>query len=155
METERPGELARIGTSDRLSIPVEVLRAVEWWDGKSVEVLGESVHEGLVRIYLAREAEPLVQSLIGELSELPPAIRFDRTAVIADRYRRLKLSSDGRLQFTKETAHVLGFSLGERPVLFVQAFPKGLEILSLTLRLERLRTEVDATSIQLRILGLG
>ena len=56
-----PGQLAHIGVSDRLSIPVEVLRAVEWWEDQSVEVLAELVQEGLIRIYLAREATPLVR----------------------------------------------------------------------------------------------
>jgi hypothetical protein len=138
-----------MGVSYRLSIPVEVLRAVEWWEDQPAEVLAELVHEGLIRIYLAREATPLVNSLADELTALPPEIRFERMAVLADRYRPLKLYGDGRLRFTKETAQILGFNLGEMPTLFVQSFPKGLEILSLSFRLERLRTVAESTSILL------
>ena len=82
--------------SNRLSIPVNVLRAVEWWEGKPAEVLAESVHEGLIRLYLAREAAPLVEALIEELAELPATVRFERAAIFADRYRPLKLYGDGR-----------------------------------------------------------
>lgn len=141
--------------SNRLSIPVNVLRAVEWWEGKPAEVLAESVHEGLIRLYLAREAAPLVEALIEELAELPATVRFERAAIFADRYRPLKLYGDGQLRFTKETTQVLGFALGERPTLFVQSFPKGLEILSLPFRLQRLQADLDATSIRLHTVGLG
>jgi len=155
MASPDPGQLAHIGVSDRLSIPVEVLRSVEWWDHQPADVLAELVHEGLIRIYLAREATPMVEALANEFTALPPEIRFVRMAILADRYRPLKLYGDGRLRFTKETAQILGFNLGERPTLFVQAFPKGLEILSLAFRHQRLRTEAEVTSIQLHTIGLG
>jgi len=151
----QPGQLANIGESDRLSIPVDVLRTVEWWKGTPVDVLSESVHEGLLRIYLESEATPMLKALLEELEGLQPEIRFERTAVLGDRYRPLKLYGDGRLRFTKETAHILGFTLGERPRLFVQSFSKGLEILSLAFRLERLRKDAEATSIFSRITGVG
>ena len=57
------------------------------------------------------------------------------------------------VRFTKETAQVLGFNLGERPALFVQSFPKGLEILSLAFRFERLRTNAESSSILLHQVG--
>jgi hypothetical protein len=145
----QPGQLANMGESDRLSIPVDVLRMVEWWEGKPTDVLAELVHEGLIRVYLAREATPMVEALIEELAGLPAEVRFERTAILADRYHPLKLYGDGRLRFTKAVAHVLGFTLGERPTLFVQSFPKGLEILSLVFRLERLRTNAESTFILL------
>jgi hypothetical protein len=151
MAYPQPGQLANIGESDRLSIPVDVLRTVEWWKDKPVDVLSESVHEGLLRIYLESEASPMVKALLEELDGLPAEIRFERLALVADRYRPLKLYGDGRLRFTKETAHILGFSLGERPRLFVQSFSKGLEILSLAFRLERLRKDEGTTSIFPRI----
>jgi hypothetical protein len=144
-----------VGVSYRLSIPVELLRAVEWWEDQPAEVLAELVHEGLIRIYLAREAMPLVEALADQLSALPPEIRFERMAILADRYRTLKLYGDGRLRFTKETAQILGFELGERPTLFVQSFHKGLEILSLAFRLKRLRSDAESTSILLHHVGLG
>ncbi len=150
-----PGQLAHVGGSDRLSIPIDVLRSVEWWQDAATAVLADSVQEGLIRIYLEREAMPMVEALADEFAELPPDIRFERMAILADRYRSLKLYADGRLRFTKETAQILGFALGERPTLFVQAFPKGLEIMSLTFRLERLRLTRDATSISLHRAGLG
>lgn len=151
----QPGQLANMGEGDRLSIPVDVLRSVEWWEDKSADVLTELVHEGLIRVYLAREAVPIVEALVEELAGLPLELRSEREAIIADRYRPLKLYADGRLRFTKEVAQVLGFTLGERPTLFVQAFPKGLQILSLPVRLERLRRSADATSILLRMTGPG
>lgn len=155
MRWRYPGQLAQIGVSDRLSIPVEVLRAVEWWADQPAEVLAELVHEGLIRIYLAREAMPMVEALADELAALPTEVRFEHMAILADRYRPLKLYGDGRLRFTKETAQILGFNLGERPTLFVQSFPKGLEILSLAFRLERLRTTMGSTSILLHHFNLG
>lgn len=149
------GQLANMGTGDRLSIPMDVLRMTEWWKNESAEVLSELVQEGLIRIYLAREAKPMVEALMDELAGLPPEVRFERAAIVADRYRPLKLYGDGRLRFTKEVARVLGFSLGEQLTLYVQAFPKGVEILSLSFRLERLRKGLDSTSIMLHLAGLG
>ena len=95
---------------------------VEWWKAKPTDVVAELVHEGLIRVYLAEEATPIVHALAEELAALPAEVRFERTAILADRYRPLKLYGDGRLRFTKETAHVLGFALGDRPTLFVQSF---------------------------------
>src|SRR5690349_2362810 len=135
MAYPQPGQLANLGESDRLSIPMDVLRMVEWWTAKPTDVLAELVHGGLIRVYLAEEATPVVHALADELAELPPEVRFERTAILADRYRPLKLYGDGRLRFTKETAHILGFALGDRPTLFVQSFTKGLEILTLDFRL--------------------
>jgi hypothetical protein len=155
MASRQPGQLARVDGSNRLSIPVEVLRAVEWWEDQTARVLAELVHESLIRIYLARDAEPMVEALAHEFGELPPEIRFERMALLADRYRPLQLYKDGRLRFTKETAQVLGFNLGDQPTLFVQSFPKGLEILTLPLRLERLRASAESTSILLHHIGLG
>src|ERR1700731_1253294 len=109
-----------MGGSSRLSIPMEVLRAIDWWEDKSVDVLAELVQAGLIRIYLAAEATPMVEALAENIAEMPPEVRFERMAILADRYRPLKLYSDGRLRFTKETVQILGFSLGERPILFVQ-----------------------------------
>jgi hypothetical protein len=116
-------------------------------------VLAELVHEGLIRIYLEQEAAPRVEALRGELAALPPGVRFAQEAVLSDRYRRLKLYADGRLRLTKEVAQVLGFNLGERITLFVQPFQKGLEILSLSYRLERLRSDAEASSILLHLMG--
>jgi hypothetical protein len=155
MVTLPPGQLAHVGASNRLSIPIDVLRSIEWWQDAAIDVLAESVREGLIRVYLASEAMPLVTALAEEFDELPPDVRFDRMAALADRYRPLKLYADGRLRLTKETAQILGFVLGEQPTLFVQAFPKGVEIMSLAFRLERLRLTADATSISLHRAGLG
>jgi hypothetical protein len=155
MLTTQPGQLANMDGSSRLSIPKDVLRAIDWWENKSVDVLAELVQAGLIRIYLAAEATPMVEALAEDIAEMPPDVRFERTAILADRYRPLKLYSDGRLRFTKEAAQILGFSLGERPTLFVQAFPKGLEILSLTFRAERLQQSSESTSILLNQTGLG
>jgi len=149
-----PGQLANMGVSDRLSVPVDVLRGVEWWADKSVAVLAETDREGLIRGYLASEAGPMVEALAEELAGLSAELRFERSMILADRYRPLKLYGDGRLRLTKETSQTLGFSLGDRPSLFVQAFPKGIEILSLAFRNERLGNEVAATSIGLHLIGL-
>jgi hypothetical protein len=145
----RAGQLAKIDGSDRLSVPLEVLRATDWWADKPVDVVAEIVHEGLIRVYLAQEATPLVEALSNDLADLPGDLRFERMAVLADRYRPLKLYGDGRLRFTKETAQILGFALGERPTLFVQPFPKGFEILSLRFRAERLQRNTGSTSLSL------
>ncbi len=134
---------------------MDVLRAVEWWKDETTEVLAELVNEGLIRVYLAEEARPLVETLAQNLAGLPPDIRFERTAVLTDRYRTLTLYADGRLRFKKEVAQILGFSLGDRCQVFVQSFPKGLEILSLALRMERLRKDEESTSIGLHTTGLG
>jgi hypothetical protein len=154
MLTTQSGQLANMDGSSRLSIPKDVLRAIDWWENKSVDVLAELVQAGLIRIYLAAEATPMVEALAEDIAEMPPDVRFERTAILADRYRPLKLYSDGRLRFTKEAAQILGFSLGERPTLFVQAFPKGLEILSLAFRAERLQQSSESTSILLNQTGL-
>jgi hypothetical protein len=148
------GQLAKMDGSDRLCIPVDVLRAIEWWDDKPVDVFVELVQAGLIRIYLGGEARPMVEALIENMTGLPPNIRFERMAILSDRYRPLKLYADGRLRLTKETTQILGFSLGSRTTLFVSPFRKGLEIMSLSFREERLEKNLESTSILLHESGL-
>ena len=142
-----PGQIAKVDEEGRLSIPIDALRAVEWWKSASVDVIAELVRPGLIRVYLANEAQPLIDSLLHEISERPAPANVDATAIVMDRYRPLKLYADGRLRFTKEVCTLLAFQLGEHLTLFVQPFPKHLEAMTLEFRAERLIQTAPSTSI--------
>ena len=138
MSFPEPGQLAQIDDEHRLCIPADVLRAVRWWKKETVEVTAELVEEGLVRIYLGEEARPLVKTLAEDVAGLTNKERYERAAVLSDRYRDLKLYAECRLRLTKDVAHVLGISWGDRTSLFVRPIKNGMEIMSLKFRLDRL-----------------
>lgn len=147
-----PGKLAKVDHEDRLSIPLPLLRSVEWWNDESAETIAELVSSrGLVRLYLAELAEPTIQTLASDLAELGAEDEFVLSGALADRFRPLKLYADGRLRFTKEVAQILGFSLGDEPTLFVQNFPAGLEIMSLDYRAKILDDPNQAISLNLHL----
>ena len=142
-----PGQTAKVDEEGRLSIPIDALRAVEWWKSASVEVIAELVRPGLIRVYLAKEAQLLINSLLNEISERPEPTKHETTAIVMDRYRPLKLYADGRLRFTKEVCSLLAFQLGDHVTLFVQPFRKYLEAMTLEFRAERLIQTASSTSI--------
>jgi hypothetical protein len=139
--------LQKVDEEGRLSIPIDALRAVEWWKSASVDVIAELVRPRLIRVYLANEAQPLIDSLLHEISERPAPANSDATAIVVDRYRTLKLYADGRLRFTKEVCALLAFQLGEHSTLFVQPFRKHLEAMTLEFRAQRLIQTSPSTSI--------
>lgn len=154
MRTLSAGHIANVDASERLCVPLDALRAVEWWDAKPVDVVAEIVQPGLVRVYLAAEALPMIAKLKSQLNELPIEARTEHLAAIADRYRALKLYGEGRLRITKEVAQILGFVLGERPSFFVQPLTSCFEILSLEFRAARLAKTIELTSINLHYKGM-
>ena len=150
----KAGQLANMTTQKRLNIHAETLAAVEWWGSKPVEVTAELVEAGLIRVYLATEAAPMIEELKSELQNLLPQLRFDRAVVLADRYRSLTLAGNGQLALGQEVIKFLGFSEHELPTLFVQPFPTGLEIMTLDHRSKRLARTAEGTSIELRFRGM-
>jgi hypothetical protein len=138
------GQIANVGEDGRLNIPVDLLRAVEWWKAATCDVVAELIRPEIIRIHPASDARPAIELLLSEISE---ASQQETAAVIADRYRALKLYSDGRLRFTKDVCPLLGFRLGEPTTLFVQPFPKFLEVVTLQFRADRLARTVSSTSI--------
>jgi hypothetical protein len=143
------GQIANLGAGGRLSIPIDLLRLVEWWEDAPVDVMAELSRAGLVRIFLASEANALIQVLMDEISEQPNDTQFEALSIVADRYRPLKLYSDGRLRLTKETCSILDTVLGQQGAFFVQPFRRHLEILTLGFRAERLAATTLTTSIKI------
>jgi len=139
-----PGQLAKVDNQDRLCVPLDLLKAVSWWSGKSVRVVAELTAKGLVRIHLASAVE---QALLVDEHDAHDSSEkaYLSRAVLVDRYRELALYKDGRLRMTKEVCPWLGFRLGEQAELYVQPFPNGLEVMTMEYRFERLagnRTDV-------------
>jgi hypothetical protein len=131
---------------------MDLLRAVPWWTGQTTEITAELVMSGYIRIFATSEAGPLVEALASDLNAMPKQASFEDAQIMQDRYRSLKLYSDGRLRFTKEIAIMLGFKLGDRPSLFVQNFAKGLEIMTLSFREQRLTSGSAYTIIGLHLM---
>ena len=152
--TEDVGLLANVDPEDRLTIPADVLRVVRWWSKKPIDVTAELVETGLIRVYPTEEARPLIARLISDVSKrgYTREAQFERVQVIGDRYRTLKMYGDGRVRFVKEVAMLLGFSLGDQPTLYVQAFPAGFEIMSIAYRADRLAKLADSTTIGLHLI---
>jgi hypothetical protein len=132
---------------------MELLRTIEWWQKRATAVLAELVQPGLVRLYSAKEATPLVGTVARKFASrsVDAHVRFESLQALADRYRQLKLYSDGRVRFTKEVASILEFNLGEKPTLYMQPFGKGLEVMSLSFRERRLLDLIDTTTIGLHL----
>ena len=53
-----PGQVAKVDTSSRLSVPADVLSEIGWYK-KTMEVKAELVQRGLVRIYLPEHIEKM------------------------------------------------------------------------------------------------
>jgi len=129
-----PGQLAKVDSEDRLCIPRDLLNAVTWWTNERVKVTAELTERGLVRVYLANAVAQTFQ-----YNEQPESEKaFVTRAVAADRYRELSLYKDGRLRMTKELCPWLDYHLGEQPELYVQPFPRGLEVMTMNYRFARL-----------------
>ncbi len=142
------GQIANFGEDGRVSIPIDVLRAVRWWEATSFDVVAELCRAGFIRIYLASVAEPLIAALLSDISDSPDQSTSEIASVVSDRYRPLKLYGDGRLRLTKEVCSILGIRLGEHATVFVQPFNSWLEIMSLQFRADRLLTTASSTSIK-------
>lgn len=137
MPTLTPGELANVDEDGRLQIPVNVLRSVSWWTRKTFPVCLELTRRGLVRIY----PDSAVRTMLKDLDSEEPISEaaFMARAIRVDRYRFLKLyGAEYRLRLSKEICPWLGFALGESAVLFAQAFPYGVEVMTMEHRFERL-----------------
>jgi hypothetical protein len=132
-----PGEIAKVDPSGRVQIPSDVLNAVSWWQGESIEVSVELTDRGLVRVY---PSSAVRAALWVDKAENPTSeAAYIAQAVSADRYRFLKLyGRECRLRLTKEICPWLGFALGESAVLYAQAFPYGVELMTMEHRFQRL-----------------
>jgi hypothetical protein len=133
-----PGEIAKVDPGGRVQIPSDVLKAVSWWSGESVEVSIELTYRGLIRVYPSSAVRAAL--LQADKTEVPASeAAYIALAVRADRYRFLKLyGPECRLRLTKEICPWLGFALGEPAALYAQAFPYGVEVMTMDYRFERL-----------------
>jgi hypothetical protein len=131
-----PGEIATVKDDGRLKIPSDIMKSVSWWTGETVRVYAELTYRGLVRIYPCTAVQKKLDADASE--ELASEAQFIARATMADRYRQVSLYNDCRLRFTKDICPWLGFWLGDEVPLYVQAFPNGLEIMSVEHRFERL-----------------
>jgi hypothetical protein len=133
-----PGETAKVSANGRLKVPSDVLNRVPWWKKETIRVAVELTYKGLVRVY---PSDAVRKKLDEENKEEPTSeAEFIARATMADRYREASLygEPDCRLRLTKDIAPWLGFSLGQEALLYMQAFPKGLEIMTVEYRFERL-----------------
>jgi hypothetical protein len=142
------GQIAGLAEDGRLSIPMDALRAIRWWEPVPLDVIAELCRVGLIRIHLASEVEPLVAALLSDISESHDQPSMEIASVVSDRYRPLKLYADGRLRLTKEVCSLFEIRLGEKVTLFVQPFKSWLEIMTLQFRADRLLTTASLTSIK-------
>jgi len=133
-----PGEIAKVAANGRLKVPSDVLESVSWWKGKTILVSLELTYKGLVRVYPSSAVRKKLDADAAE--EIASEAEFIARAASADRYRDVSLyhDPDCRLRLTKDICPWLGFTLGEEVVLYVQAFPSGLEIMTMEHRFERL-----------------
>lgn len=147
------GQIGSVDSSDRVSVPSDILKSTGWWTGRALDAMSELAEPGLIRIFAIEAAMPLIEETVAQIerSVTNPGIRFTQLQVLHDRYRKLKLYSDGRLRFTREVASVLGFQLGGEPQLYVQPCNKGFEIMSLPFREKRLLQGSSATTIGLHL----
>jgi hypothetical protein len=110
---------------------------VSWWKGKTIRVSLELTYKGLVRVYPSSAVRKKLDADATE--ELMSEAEFIARATRADRYRDVSLyHPECRLRLTKDICPWLGFALGEEVPLYVQAFPNGLEIMTIEHRFERL-----------------
>ena len=137
-----PGEIARVTVDGRLKIPSDVLKHVSWWEGKMIRVSLELTYRGLVRVYPYSAVGKKLDADATE--EMMSEAEFIARATRADRYRDVPLYADERFRFTKDICPWLGFALGEEVPLYVQAFPNGLEVMTIEHRFERLTIAKDA-----------
>jgi hypothetical protein len=119
----------------RLSVPVRVLRSTAWWTGESREVVAELTRPGVVRLFDADFAQ---ERLSDVLRDWPGADGLEFKLVMADRYRRLKLYSDGRLTLTQEVLSTLREEPGQLSQLFAEGSSTAVELMTLRIRNERL-----------------
>jgi hypothetical protein len=133
-----PGEIANVDLDGRIKIPSDVLKVVVWWTGKTVRVSVELTYKGLVRVYPSSAVRKRLE--VDDIEEVTSEAVFVARAVRADRYRDASLYGDPdcRLRLTKDICPWLGFALGDRAPLYVQAFPNGLEIMTIEHRFDRL-----------------
>jgi len=142
MPTLLPGEIAKVSVDGRLKVPSDVLKRVSWWKGETIKVSLELTYKGLVRVYPSSAVRKKLDADATE--ELMSEAEFIAGATRADRYRDVQLYDDCRFRFTKDICPWLGFALGEEVSLYVQAFPNGLEIMTIEHRFERLTTAKDS-----------
>jgi hypothetical protein len=138
-----PGELANVDRDGRLQVPSDVLKAVDWWSGKTLRVCAELTYKGLLRVYPSSAVHEVLKA--GDHENLTTEAAYIARAASADRYRELSLyGPECRLRLTKEICPWLGFNLGQPATLYAQAFSYGLEVMSMDHRFSRLiETEAD------------
>jgi hypothetical protein len=133
-----PGETAKVAADGRLKVPSDVLNRVSWWKKEKMRVCVELTYKGLVRVF---PNSAVRKKLDADARDEPTSeADFIARAAMADRYREASLygEPDCRLRLTKDITPWLGFSLGEEVLLYMQAFPNGLEIMTVDHRFERL-----------------
>ena len=131
-----PGQIAKVDREGRLSIPMDLLRAVPWWSDATLRVTGELTFKGLMRVYPSSAVSAALRA--DSNGDVASDAAYIARAVTADRFRGLSLYAEGRLRITKEVCPWLGFSLGEKVELYVQPFRSGLEVMSMEHRFGRL-----------------
>jgi len=128
---------AKVGSSDRLSIPLPLLRMMDWWTAVPTTVLGELVEPGLMRLCGLADAEPILAD-ITQAARNGDEDRHDRWMAFRDKFRLLSLYKDGRLLLTQETLWLFDLPPKEPWYVYVQAAGRTIEVMSEKFRLARL-----------------
>lgn len=139
-----PGELANVDAQGRVAIPAAVAKGVVWWSGEAIRVCAELTRIGLVRVFPSSAVAAALGAQSG--SEFTAEADYVALAARTDRYRILTLyGAERRIRLSKEVCPWLGFNLGEPAVLYAQAFPFGVELMTMEHRFGRLSAvEADA-----------
>ncbi len=124
----------------RLSIPKEMLRAMNWVVAKgSVTVFAEVRAVGRVRLLESSRVEERLGAVRERVEELGSRDEIDQAlSALADRYRPVKLYPEGRVHLTEPVHAALEETLAPVSVIVELVANRSIEILCLRARNERL-----------------
>ena len=132
-----PSNVMQLGDKNRLSVPADVMHAVDWSRKKSMTVVAELLDEGHIRLYRWDDIAPAIEAQAKQITEdFDGDERHERAAALGDRYRPLTMEKSGRLILIEAVLLHLEVTLGEHPYFLVRAFGNNVEILAYRLRKE-------------------
>lgn len=134
------GSIRALDRDHRVSIPKELLKAMNWSVAKgSLQVIAEIRGLGRVRLLEPSRVEERLAAIHERIQELHTQDEIDQAlGALADRYRPVRLYPEGRVHLTEPVHAVIEPTLAPVSVLVELVATKGIEILSLGTRNDRL-----------------
>lgn len=134
------GAIRALDRDHRVSIPKELLKAMRWSVAKgSLQVVAEIREPGRVRLLEPGRVDERLAAIHERIQELSSQDEVDQAlSALADRYRPVKLYPEGRVHLTEPVHAVFDPTLAPVSVLVELVANKGIEILSLGTRNDRL-----------------